>query len=213
MVLIGTAVAASLFLRPSRRGSELFATFAPMLAAAFWGYAWFSWYPGPYTIRGLTVGLQIVLGAASIGAVAFVWRLWGRKGRGQVGVWVPIVATVSVAAVFSTLFITKQMSIGTVCPLLLVALVPLSIVIGAVVPWIVARRRLPPGERPGYLGILRPALATCLVWILALQFASLVWLGAWRIKAAHEIERARAVNENQAVLRIMGEMHHEPETE
>jgi hypothetical protein len=206
VVAIVAASGLILILRPtiSRLWRVVFSVASPIAVGCFWGYAWLTWLSESSKVGAWGITLHCVFGAASVAAIAGIWVAWARAFRRGAKTWLAAVAAFFVFAALSTLFIPLSRVTG-VPRWVIVSAVPVSVALAALTPRLVAVARLPAGERPSYLRILRPALATCLVWILALQFASLIWLGAWRVKAAHEIEQAQAVSENQAVLRIMKE--------
>jgi hypothetical protein len=212
-VVLTAVWAVGLIAKPgaSRLLRTAFATACSGLAVCFWIAAWLASAPAS-RLHALGLAVHIGLGVVSIGAMVAIWWAWARSGHERGPSWLAILATVLIVAVFSVLFLPVSEALNLLWWGILLCVAGVTAV-AAIVPRLVSIARLPAEERPSYLGILRGGLAVCLAWILVLQFASLVWLGAWRVRAAHEIERAYATSENQAVLKIMGETHHEPETQ
>jgi hypothetical protein len=207
LAVVLTTSALLLMRKPAaaRRHGAMFSIVGLLLAGAFWVVAWAQFFAYPTDLDVLNAAVHIGLGVVSVGAIVAVWLVRRRMAPESPGWAVPLFATVSILAVLSVLFVPAAVTFGFEWRVLLFAAVPIAVAIAALVPWLLARKRLAKAEGPSYLGILRSGLAVCLAWILVLQFASLIWLGAWRAKAAHEIERAHATSENQAVLRIMRE--------
>jgi hypothetical protein len=205
LVVLTAVWATVLILKPRapRLWRAAFATVCSALAAAFCVGAWLAW-AARWRMDAVSLAIHVGFGIVSIGAIFAVWRACGRREGERVGSCLPILATIVIVAAFSVL----SLPISTVSnlPWWGILACPAGVMaIAAIVPRVVASVRLPKAERPSYLWILRGGLAVCLAWILVLQCASLIWLGAWRVKAAHDIQRAQAVGENQMVLRIMKE--------
>jgi hypothetical protein len=197
--------AVALMLKAPRSGlwGAAFAAACPILTVAFWVHAWLAW-SAAWPMDTAAIVAHSALGVVCIAGIAFAWWAWARRAQQGAHAWVPALATILMVAVFSVLFFPISMMDRVMMWLLLLS-VPIVVALAALVPHLVSIARLPAEERPSYLGMLRAGLAVCLAWILVLQFASLIWLGAWRAKAAAEIERAYATSENQAALRIMKE--------